>query len=236
MIEHEAQCPPAWFGEWLVEAGREIDVRRPYRGDALPADLRDHGAMVVLGGSMDAYADETSPWLRETKDLIRSAADDGTPTLGICLGHQLVAVALGGKVERNPLGQQMGVLPLGWLPAAATDELFTPLTDARVGVLWNSDIVSDLPDQAVVLARTDRDEIQVVRFGPRMWGVQTHPEVGAEIVGLWAEEDRADSLRRGVDVDHFVGQIAAAHEELRSTWSRLAHRFAALSREVTPTW
>ncbi|MGH3587233.1 MAG: type 1 glutamine amidotransferase [Pseudonocardia sp.] len=236
VIEHEGQCPPAWVGDWLVEAGQELDVRRPYRGEALPDDLSGHGSMVVLGGSMDAYADDEYPWLRQTKDLIRIAAADGTPTLGICLGHQLIAVALGGKVEKNPLGQQMGAIRLGWLPAAAADELFSLLGDSRVGVMWNSDIVSELPDRAVVLARTTRDEVQVARFGPRMWGTQTHPEIGHEILAEWAEHDRADCLTLGLDVDEYVAEVAAARDELRSTWNRLAHRFAKLSREVTPAW
>jgi len=236
VIEHEAQCPPGWIGESLTEAGVRLDVRRPYRGDPLPDDLSEHCAMVVLGGSTDAYADDEHWWLAPTKQLIRLAAERGTPTLGICLGHQLCAVALGGRVEKNPLGPQIGVLPVGWLPAAEDDDLFAALTGEQVAVQWNSDIVRDLPERAVVLARTDRDEIQVVRFGPRIWGVQTHPEVDAGIVAEWAEHDRAASAARGLDVDECVAGIAAARTELRASCHALATRFAELSREVVTTW
>lgn len=236
VIEHEAQCPPGWVGDWLVEAGLALDVRRPYRGEPLPDDLDGHCAMVVLGGSMDAYADAQYGWLTPTKELVRVAATDGTPTLGICLGHQLVAVALGGRAEKNPLGQQMGVLPIGWLPEADVDDLFGEMTDIQVAVQWNCDIVVELPDAAVVLARTAQDEIQVARFGAAMWGVQMHPEVDAQTVARWADDDRDDCLEQGIDVDAYLAQIVDAHDELREAWSRVTQRFAALAGDAVRAW
>ena len=232
VVEHEEQCPPAWMGEWLSEAGCDLDVRRPYRGDSLPADLARHQSLVVLGGSMDAYADADHPWLPELKALLRAAVEDRTPTLGVCLGMQLITVALGGAVHRNPLGQQIGVLPVGWLPAASEDILCSSLTGLRVAVQWNDDVVRDLPPGAVVLARTPHREVQAAEFAPRMWGVQWHPELGEEIVARWAESDRDAVWERGVDVDEYVAEVAAARTELRR-WRALATAFAALSRERT---
>ena len=115
------------------------------------------------------------------KQLIRDCVAAGTPVLGICLGHQLIAAALGGTAERNPLGQQVGVFDVGWLPEAGQDELVRDLGPVR-GIQWNHDLVTALPDGAVALARTPQGELQVARFAPRAWGVQLHPEADEHIV------------------------------------------------------
>lgn len=231
VVEHEAQCPPGWFGEWLIDAGADLDVRRPYAGHDLPPDLGSHSGMLVLGGDMGAYDDATHPWLTDVKQLMLGAVLDDTPVLGICLGHQLAAVALGGAVAPNPHGQQIGVLDVGWNMAARTDQLVGPLA-TRPGrcpaVQWNNDVVTRLPDGATVLAGTGRGEVQAVRFAPGVYGVQWHPEAGEEIIRPWADHDRDDAAERGVDLDAYVEDVVAARAELRESWRPLAEAFAAL--------
>jgi len=224
------------MGEWLTEAGLVVDVRRPYAGDALPRDLRGHAGMVVLGGEMGAYDDAAHPWLTEVKDLCRTAVATGTPALGICLGHQLLAVALGGEVARGPHGQQIGVLEVGWTPEAYVDPLLAPVAalDDAPAVQWNNDVVTRLPDGATALARTPRGELQAARFGSAAWGVQWHPEAGVDIIRPWAVHDRDDAVERGVDVDAYVEDVAAAGDRLRRTWRVLAEAFATVCRERVP--
>ena len=110
VVQHEDECPPGMLGRWWADDGCRLDVRRPYAGDALPHDLTEHDALVVLGGHMGADDDATHPWLTPTKQLFRVAAAGGVPALGVCLGHQVAASALGGKVTRNPAGPQTGLL------------------------------------------------------------------------------------------------------------------------------
>lgn len=248
VVEHEAQCPPGWVGEWLAEAGCPVDVRRPYAGDALPDRLDAHRGMVVLGGTMDAWADAAFPWLIQVKELVRQAAASGVPALGICLGHQLIALALGGSVARNPRGQQIGVLEVGWTPAAYDDPLLAQLTNARGAVQWNNDIVTAPPPGAQVLAHTVHGELQAARFAPTVWGVQWHPEAGPEIVAAWAAADRDHAVERGVDVDARLAEVTAARFRLRQDWQPLATAFlrqcadaeeaagAGEGLEVAPTW
>ena len=226
VVQHQDDCPPALVGEWLVEAGCRLDVRRPYAGDPLPDDAGGHDALLVLGGSMGANDDAVHPWLMPTKRLVRDAAGRGTPTLGICLGHQLVAVALGGAAGRNPRGQQLGLLAMGWTDAAERDRLTAGLLSTRSGVHWNDDIVTRAPEGTTVLARTGVGEIQVARFAPTVWGVQLHPEVDEQILGAWAAEEQ-DRYADGV-IEGVLARVAAARAELVAGWRPMALAFAAL--------
>lgn len=233
VVEHDAECPPALFGGWLEEAGCTLDVVRPHAGDELPA-LDGYDALLVLGGPMGANDDEKHAWLGPVKEQLRSAYAEGLPTLGICLGHQLAAAALGGVVRRNDLGQQVGLLGVGWTDAAGDDALVGPLATPRRGVQWNDDVVVGLPEGAVLLAETTRGEVQAVRFGPSMWGVQLHPEVDAAILRPWAEEDRGSHETRGIDTDALLRDVDAARDELDDAWRPLATRFAAIAGERAP--
>jgi len=230
VVEHEDKCPPALVGDWLVEAGCALEVRRPYAGDDLP-DLTAYDAFLVLGGPMGAGDDAKHGWLGPVKERVRDAVATGLPTLGICLGHQLIAVALGGTVERNPRGQQLGLLPVGWTAEAAADELLGDLATPRRGVQWNDDVVTRLPAGATLLAATDAGEVQAARFGPAAWGVQLHPEVDVDVLRPWAESDRGSHEARGIDQDALLRDIAAARQELDAAWRPLATRFAALARD-----
>lgn len=235
VVEHEEPCPPALLGRWLVEEGAVLDLRRPWAGDALPPDLAEHDAVVVLGGSMGAGEEARHPWLGPVKALVRDAVARGVPLLGVCLGHQLAADALGGRVERNPRGQQVGLLDVGWLPAAAEDPLLgavaAPGAAARRGVQWNNDLVTVLPPGAVALASTGHGELQAARMAPTVWGVQLHPEVDRAVVAAWAAGDRADHLERGLEQDAVLAAIEAARGELDAAWRPLATRLVGLALE-----
>jgi GMP synthase (glutamine-hydrolysing) len=230
VVQHEADGPPAHVGRWLVEAGCLLDVRRPYVGEALPDDLDAHDGLLVLGGAMGAHDDARHWWLEPTKDLIRAAAAAELPTWGICLGHQLAAAALGGVSKRNPNGQQIGLLEVGWTREAADDPLLASAPAApRRGVQWNYDVVDPLPEGATVLAATPAGEVQAARFGPAMWGLQMHPEVDQTIVHAWLTDDERTALAdRGLDADGILADIEAARAELDGAWQPVTEGFARL--------
>ena len=227
VIEHEADCPPALFGGWLEDAGCTVTVCRPYVGDEL-SPLQAYDALLVLGGPMAAT--DPHPWLAPLRDLIRDAAATGVPTLGICLGHQVCAVAFGGIVEPNPRGQQLGLLDVGWTDAAADDPLLGPLSTPRRAVQWNDDVVTRLPDDAVVLAATPEGETQAARFAPSVWGVQWHPEVDRAVLDVWARDDEERHVAAGIDQERILNEIGAAEAELEKAWRPLAERLAELAR------
>lgn len=221
VVQHEDECPPARFGTWLADAGAELDVRRPYAGEELPRDLTGHDALVVLGGGMGAGDDALHPWLTPTKQLLRTAARDGVPTLGICLGHQLIAAALGGTVGRNPRGRQVGVHDVGWTDAAATDPFLAAFVSSSRVVQWNQDLVLEPPPGAVLLAATGLGEVQAMRFAPTVWGVQWHPEATPEIVRGWAAKEP------GPRADEGLSAVQRADTELEHSWRDLGTSFVA---------
>ena len=232
VVEHEPACPAGHLGTWLEEAGAQLAPWRPWAGEPTPA-LEQYAAQLVLGGSMGAHDDATTPWLGPVKEMVRDAHGRGVPTLGVCLGHQLIAVALGGDVAVNPRGQQVGLFDVGWTPDADDDALFGPLASPRRGVQWNNDVVTALPDGAVAIAATDQGELQAARFGPSMWGVQLHPEVDVAILESWAAGDRDDHERLGIDQGAVLRTIDAARDELDAAWRPLGLRFAELAATRT---
>ena len=223
VVQHEDEAPPGWFGEWLTEAGLRLDVRRPYAGDALPRTLVGGAGLLVLGGEMGAYDDPAHPWLRATKRLLCDAVETGVPVLGICLGHQLLAVANGGRVEPHPTGRQRGLYPMDWTDAAVDDALFGPLVraggyDEPVAVQWNVDVVAELPAGAQALARSADGVLQAMRVGQSAWGIQAHPEAGVGVVGTWSLDASDQPL---------VAALGPAEPRLRACWRPLADGFAA---------
>ena len=229
VVQPELDDPPHLFGEWLEEAGCVLDVCHPYAGDAVPT-VDGYAGVLVMGGAMSANDDEVLAWVGPVKELLREAVAEGVPTLGICLGHQLLGSALGGRVTPNPRGQQVGLLPVGWTEQAAEDPLFRGLATPRRGVQWNYDLVVESPPGTVVLAHTPDDETQVARFAPRAWGVQLHPEVDETIVGTWVtDSERTELADRGLDADQLLTDIKEAREELDHAWAPLAAGFADLA-------
>ncbi len=229
VVQHEADCPPALFGDWLTDAGAQLEICHAYAGADLP-DPATYDALVVLGGAMGANDDADSPWLAPVRMRIRTHAADGVPVLGICLGHQLAAVALGGVVETNSRGQTFGLRTLGWTPDAHLDPLMSTVATPRRGVHWHDDVVTDVPEGTVVLAQAEGVEVQAARFAPMVWGVQHHPEVEADLIRPWAVADRELHRAQGLDTEAVLAEIDAARDELEAAWRPLAARFVELTR------
>ena len=224
VVQHEADDPPALLGTWLAAEGTLLDVRRCHAGDALPTSLDGYDGLLVMGGEMGAYDDAEYPWLSPTKDLIRESVHAGVCLLGICLGHQLAAVALGGTVAPHPDGAQIGVFDVGWTAEALDDPVVGGLAIAAASgaptpaVQWNKDVVTARPAGSAVLARTPGGSVQALRFGPRAWGLQVHPEVGRDLVAQWAQTDPSAPIA--------LDRIGALEPQLRSTWQQAAAAFA----------
>lgn len=230
VIEHEAEAGLGFFAGWLEAAGVETEVVRPYKGEPVPE--RAAGGLLVLGGAAAAWDDEGYAWLPATRALIARAVDEGVPTLGICLGAQLMTMACGGTVERGDAGLEIGLGEIEPLPEAAADPLLSVLLSALPSGLpsgpvraiqYHYDAMTTLPEGAVRLATGARYPNQAYRLGDRAWAVQFHPEATPEIFASWTEGGEPPPERAAA----LNAQVEAAGDELRRTWRPLAEAFAA---------
>ena len=225
VVQHQETCPPGRVGEWLTAEGVPLDVRRPYAGESLPEDLDGHDGLLVLGGQMGCRDDAVAPWLPAVRELIVTAAKGATPTLGICLGHQLAAVALGGEVGRNGAGRTVGMLTVDGSTELAGDAVLANAAAAPV-MQWNDDIVTRLPSTATALATNSRGDLLLARLAPTVWGVQGHPEADREIVTRWAESDTDSPEMADLDVPAVLASIGTAQPAVDAAWRPVAAAFA----------
>jgi len=230
VLQHQENCPPGWFGEWLTAAGVDLEVRKLHEGATVPAALGPWNGLLVLGGRMGANDDQTVPWLSPVRSLIASVVTSGAPFLGICLGHQLGAVALGGTVRPNPRGRARGITPVRTTAAAAHDPLFGVVVAGVLAVQWNNDVVVNPSPGMRVLATAPDGTVQAARLGPAAWGVQFHPEASPGIFRGWTVENPDLDLTAlpGLDLEATVSAVQAQEDALRRAWEPLARRFAAI--------
>lgn len=228
VIEHQDFAGLARFGDWFADAGLDVETVRPSHGERVPGEV-GHDALIVLGGSMGANDDANHPWLADTKTLMREYVAAEVPCLGICLGHQLLAVAMGGVVAKNPAGQQKGVFDVGLRGEASDDPLFSALSPSVVATHWNDDVVTELPESAVLLATANGGSTQAMRVGRSAWGVQFHPEADSDLIATWQR------LSEETPDDGVVDVIREAEPSLRKTWSAFARRFAELAGSAAAT-
>jgi GMP synthase (glutamine-hydrolysing) len=228
VVQNAAEDPPARLGEWLADAGVELDVREMFAGAAVPADLAGYSGVLVLGGAMGARDDDVAPWLPAVRELLRAAVRDEVPTLGICLGAQLLAIALGGDVIVGADGPEIGAQLIAKRAASATDALFRELPITPDVIQWHFDVISRLPPGAVLLATSPVYEVQAFRAGRVCWALQPHIETTPETVRDWAASDRD---RIDVDLDALLRRSDATHPDIEETWQPFARRFADVLRD-----
>lgn len=230
VVQHEERVP---LGRLSTIEGLDLDVVRPDRGQALPPDASGYAGLVVLGGTMAAWEDAVAPWLPATRALLAASVDDGTPTLGICLGAQLLALATGGTVERGPAGPEIGVLPVTLDAAAADDPFAAHLPRTFLAPQGHHDAITALPPDAELLGRSDVYPHQVFRVGPRAWGVQYHPEVDRPTFEDWMDADRADLARAGTTPAAVMERFDANEPALAELALVHATAFAAAVRAAS---
>ena len=175
-IEH-----PGIFLKFMKEDNIKIDTVELDENEKIP-NLDPYDAMIVMGGPMDTWQEETYPWLKPEKDIIRKfVCIDKKPFLGLCLGAQLLSEAVGGKVRKMKT-PEIGVLNVSIL----NDKSLFKGLDKKLKVLqWHSYEVYDLPQNTNLLASSSECKIQAFSFG-NAFGLQFHVEQTKKTVPEWA--------------------------------------------------
>ncbi|MBZ8118062.1 type 1 glutamine amidotransferase [Roseovarius sp. LXJ103] len=183
VFQHTAGEHPACFTSLIAEAGDSAHTVRLWEGDDIP-DLAAFDAMLVMGGPMDVWEENAHPWLRPEKAAIAEWVGAGRAYLGVCLGHQLLVEAMGGRCAKMVI-PEIGVSPVGLTKEGRADGLLAGLPDPLRVMQWHGVEAETLPEGTTLLASNPACHAQAIRVGNRAWGVQFHPEIDEGLVGYW---------------------------------------------------
>jgi GMP synthase (glutamine-hydrolysing) len=224
VVQHDDEGPAGVVGERIDAHGGERITVLPHRGDELPASPAGFAAAVFLGGPMSVADDDTHPHDPHLFGLARAFHEARRPLLGICLGAQILARALGQRVYRNAT-TELGFCPVELTAEGRIDPLFAGLGPLLQPMQWHEDTF-DLPEGAALLATGAACRNQAYRASATTYGVQFHPEVDRRIVEAWAALPEA--------------QEAAGSADLEALWRRQMdeHLAAAeaLGRTLADRW
>lgn len=229
VLQHIPCEHPGAFSEVIGKREVEAVAVEIDEGEAL-LDWREFDGVLAMGGPMGAGDDVEHGWLAVEKRLIRDAVEAGRPFLGVCLGVQLLAAALGARV--HPLERaEVGLLSVELTEEGRSDPLFAGIEEPLVTLQWHADTF-ELPEGAVRLAGSPMAENQGFRWGEKAYGVQFHLEVTAEMARQWAEIPayrrslaatlgEAEGAAFLAEVERRAGELHPAARRMFANWIEL---------------
>ena len=241
VLQHLSADGPGYLGRWLAARGLVMDVRNTEAGQSFPAHLADHSALAILGGEMSA--NDPLPSLRQAEALFLEAVRDGVPTIGHCLGGQLMARALGARIGDSPV-PEVGFQAVRLRPGPQSEAWFG-LEPAHRVFHWHYEAF-DLPPGAEALATNAACPHQAFAIGPHL-GMQFHIELDEDKLTRWSHDEgerfqraRAahprqvhDGVRMRRDGATLLGAHQALADRIYGRWIAAAERRGVIARQAS---
>jgi GMP synthase-like glutamine amidotransferase len=233
VFQHCESETPAAFADHAKASGDSVHVVKLFNGDTIPEfDLYD--GLLVMGGPMDIWETDEHPWLIVEKQAIKQWLDCGKPYLGICLGHQLLVEAKGGRCAKmqNP---EIAISDVTLTNTAKDDPLCKGLPSVFPAMHWHGVEAVELPDQCEVLGRSDKCSVQVLHVGQSAWGLQFHPElVEGTVTGWMSDKSNLDAAASWLGSQEAAWEFVEQSEREASGFINRSARIYENFRSLVP--
>jgi GMP synthase (glutamine-hydrolysing) len=208
----------------LIAAGVEFECVRSFEVQSIPRDIDESSGLIVMGGPMDAYETDRFPFLNREMKLIETFLKAQRPILGVCLGSQLLAVALGARVRKR---KEIGWFPVNLTPVTAQGLLWGGQPSRFVAYHLRADML-DPPKGAVPLASWDITPVQSFRFGERAYGILFHMEVTEGQIWKMLKEFAGKIQQENLDAEGIMLQAGFPLPPLQQIGTTIFRRWVEL--------
>ena len=239
IFEHSDNANAGRLAATLRDYGHRLRILELHHGHRVPPDLDDVHGIISCGGPQSA--NDSTDFLIEEMSVLRAAHERAIPLVGLCLGCQLLAKALGGEVSRlgqdSPGSNAARTIELGWLPVSLTDAgrddiLHQGIPWTSMQFHWHREQVAEAPDGAKILARSERCPVQAWSHGLRTYGFQYHPEIVPSDIERWMTDEPAALVKAGTTREELRLQISRHFDDMARVSSRLFEQIALLLMPV----
>jgi len=231
IFRHSDSANAGRLAAMLRDGGHRLRVFDLHQGAALPLDLDDVDGIISCGGDPSA-TDDSLPWLAREMDLLREAHHAEIPIVGLCLGCQILARALGGEVGLLESGIELGWYPVYLTHAGMNDPVHAGVGWTTLMFHWHREQVIRLPKGANALAKSARTPVQAWSLGLRTYAFQYHPEVAPGDIARWIEESPDDLVEAMLTAEQLLAQTRANYSAFHRVTTRIFEQFALLVAPV----
>ncbi len=229
-LQHVECEKPGLIEEALKSKGYAVDAISSFRGQPVPEGLGEACGLVVMGGPMGVYEDGRYPFLRDEMRLIQQALRQEKPVLGVCLGSQLLAAALGAKVRKGAQ-KEIGWFPIELSEPAHDDRLLGGIDRSFTALHWHGDVF-DVPAGATALSSSRLTACQAFRYGRNAYGFLFHMEVTQKILDGLARTFSGELAEEGLSGDQILRQAGEFLPKLQLLGRRVFSEWANLLCEA----